>query len=356
MSTTYLFIDRDGTLIREPEDLQIDSVSKFALLPDVVSSLKTLTARGFTLVLVTNQDGLGTDGYRSEAFDEIQSLLLGILRSEGIEFEAVLICPHRPEENCVCRKPKTELVYEYLARSDWDRSRSFVIGDRRTDAELARNMGLRSFILGVHVNWKTLTQEIISRPRTASFVRKTKETKISLRVSLDGTGSSRIQTGIGFFDHMLEQVSRHSGIDLDLIAKGDLEVDQHHLVEDVGITLGRALSEALGQRRGINRFAYWIPMDEASAKATIDLSGRPYLKMTAEFHGPVVGGLETQMIRHFFSSLCTSAGVSLHIEAEGENTHHIAESLFKVFGKVLGQAVQVRSDSPFLVPSTKGLL
>lgn len=354
--TKFLFIDRDGTLIKEPEDFQIDSVRKFSLLPGVISSLKTLSQKGYRFVMVSNQDGLGTKSYSQESFDEIQNLLISILESEGIFFEDILICPHFEESHCECRKPKTSLVFSYLARNDWDRGQSYVIGDRETDAYLARNMGLSSFILSSDLTWEKVTRLITDRPRSAVIKRKSTETDISLSLFLEGQGNYNINTGLGFFDHMLEQLARHSGMDLTLTAKGDLHVDQHHLIEDVALALGSALAKALGDKRGIARYSFWLPMDESSAKATVDLSGRPSLVFDAEFSEPYVGGLSVQMIKHFFKSLCDAGGVSLHLEAKGENTHHMVEGLFKVFGKILGEAIKLTSGIQNNIPSTKGLL
>lgn len=352
----YLFLDRDGTLIREPEDFQIDSMKKFSLLPEVVSSLKSLVQSGYSLVMVSNQDGLGTPQYTQDSFDEVQRVLIHILQSEEIHFEELLICPHFSQQGCACRKPKTELVFNYLARNDWERANSYVIGDRSTDAELARNMGLKSFVLGPGLNWRTITNHILFKPRTGNVNRTTAETTIRLALTLDGQGDSKIDTGLGFFDHMLEQIVKHSGMDLKLSARGDLNVDQHHLIEDVALSFGEAIKEALGQKRGLARYGFWIPMDEASARGTVDLSGRPALVMNVSYPSREVGGLQVEMVEHFFKSLCDSAGLGLHLEASGENTHHVVEGLFKVFGKILGQAIQKSEMNKFAVPSTKGLL
>ncbi len=354
--TAYLFIDRDGTLIEEPSDFQIDSVDKFSLLPDVIASLVKLTQAGYRLVMVSNQDGLGTSAYTQEKFTQVQDLLLRILASQGVKFEEILICPHTSEENCACRKPKTKLVREYLASNEMDRKRSYVIGDRTTDLELAENLGIKGFLLSPEVTWLKLTHQLLNQPRIATARRKTNETEIAIQVDLDGQGRSDIHTGIGFFDHMLEQLARHGGFDLNLRATGDLHIDDHHLVEDVAITLGSSLREALGQKRGIERYGFWLPMDEAESRVTLDLSGRSSFQMKAEFPTLNVGGLATEMIGHFFRSLSESMAMSLHLETRGENAHHMVESLFKAVGRSLRQAFAKSEGTPLAIPSTKGLL
>lgn len=356
--TPYLFIDRDGTLIEEPADFQIDSLEKFNLLPDVIPSLLKLSQAGFKLVMITNQDGLGTATNPQDKFDMIQDLLLKVLSSQGIRFSEILICPHLPAEDCACRKPKTRLVREYLSSNEMDRQRSYVIGDRLTDLQLAENMGLQGFQLSKTLGWSQLTHQLLNAPRTARKERKTNETSIALEVNLDGQGVSQIQTGIGFFDHMLEQLSRHGGFDLRLKAEGDLHIDEHHLVEDVAIALGSALREALGQKRGIERYGFWLPMDEADTRVTLDLSGRSSFQMNVEFPTQNVGGLQTEMVRHFFHSLADSLAMSLHIETRGQNAHHMVESMFKGVGRSLRQAFAkvTAGAEQNSIPSTKGLL
>lgn len=349
-----LFIDRDGCLIEEPADQQIDSIEKFALLPGVIPALRRFTEAGYRFVMVTNQDGLGTASYAQKDFDLIQDLLLKILGSQGIRFEEILICPHKPADACLCRKPQTKMVRRWIASNEMDRSRSFVIGDRQTDLELAENMGLRGFKVGKDNSWEAIAHAILDQPRTAKVSRKTKETEIEAQVDLDGSGSTKIQTGLGFFDHMLDQIARHGGFDLRLEAKGDLHIDEHHLVEDAALTLGAALKEALGDKRGIQRYGFWLPMDEANARVTIDLSGRAAFQMKAKFPASQVGGLHTEMVPHFFRSLSDAMLMSLHIEAEGENTHHVVECIFKAVGRSLRQAF-AKSDGQG-IPSTKGTL
>lgn len=353
--TKYLFIDRDGTLIKEPEDFQIDSIEKFELLPDVISSLISLSQAGFKFLMVTNQDGLGTDQNPIEKFDMIQNLLVQIFKSQNVFFEEVLICPHTPQDQCSCRKPKTQLLKKYLQSNDMDRENSYVIGDRTTDIELAENMGLKSFLLKGNVTWAFLTNQILNQPRQALIHRKTKETDIQVEVRLEGKNEIQISTGLGFFDHMLEQLARHGSFDLNLKALGDLHIDQHHLVEDVAITLGQALKKSLGEKRNIQRFSYLLPMDEALTQTAIDLSGRAHLNFDVNLTTPFVGELSTEMVEHFFKSLTESLGMSLHIKTEGKNNHHMVESIFKSVGRCLGQAFKVEASNTG-IPSTKGVL
>jgi imidazoleglycerol-phosphate dehydratase/histidinol-phosphatase len=346
-----LFLDRDGTLIEEPHDFQIDSIEKFRVVKDVLPCLVKLKDAGFRLVMVSNQDGLGRRSYPRAKYEMIQKLLLGILASEGIVFEQVLICPHRPQDRCACRKPGLGLVKGYLADAGWDRERSWVIGDRDTDLELAKNMGVRGYKLG---SWKRITRELLGRPRTGKVERVTKETSIIAVVDLDGTGASSITTGIGFFDHMLEQISKHGGFDLDLKVKGDLHIDEHHTVEDVALALGHALNRALGDKAGVGRYGFFLPMDEASARVGLDLSGRPYFKFSGKFKREKVGGLPTELVPHFFRSLAESMGATLHLTLEGQNEHHMVESAFKAVGRSIRMAA-ARTGSAG-VPSTKGVL
>ena len=352
----YLFLDRDGTLIQEPRDLQVDSIQKFALVPNVISSLKEFSLKGFTFVMVSNQDGLGTPGYPQAVFDEIQRVLLGIFESEAISFEEILICPHFEDSQCACRKPKTAMLFSYLARNDWDRNQSYFIGDRETDALLARNLGVASFLIGPNRGWSQITNFICNKPRSAGVKRNTSETEIEVFLELEGQGIHRIETGLGFFDHMLQQVAKHSGMNLKVSAKGDLHVDQHHLIEDVALAIGTALKDALGDKRGIARYGFWLPMDESSASATLDLSGRPVLVYEAEFRVATVGEIPVELFNHFFKSFCDAAGMALHLTVKGENGHHMVEGMFKVFGKALAEAIKYTSGSAPSVPSTKGIL
>jgi imidazoleglycerol-phosphate dehydratase/histidinol-phosphatase len=349
-----LFLDRDGTLIVEPPDFQTDSVAKFKLVPGVIPALSALQHAGYSFVMVTNQDGLGTPSYPQAAFDQIQTLLLGIFESQGIRFEAIRICPHRPEDQCVCRKPKTQLVADYLAANDWDRARSAVIGDRATDLELAANLGTRGIQIGLERTWKEIADELVLSPRRATLVRKTKETTVSVELSLDGEAQARIDTGIGFFDHMLEQLSKHGAFSLRISVRGDLHIDEHHTIEDTALALGAALREALGNKVGIERYGFLLPMDESLAQVALDLSGRSYFKFEGKLQREKVGGLATEMVPHFFRSLAESLGANLHLRVEGENTHHQVEALFKGVGRTLKQAIA--RDLRAGLPSTKGTL
>lgn len=353
--TKYLFIDRDGTLIVEPADHQIDSLEKFSLVPDVITSLVELSKAGFRFVMVTNQDALGTPLNPQEKFDMIQNLLMGILNSQGIFFEEVLICPHKPEDRCDCRKPATKLVHKYIASQEMDRKNSYVIGDRQTDLCLAENMGLSGFLISPSLSWKTITREIIDRPRKSEIHRKTNETDLRVSVNLDDASMIEIETGVGFFDHMLEQIARHGQFGLSLKAKGDLHVDEHHLVEDVALGLGTALRQALGEKRGIQRYGFWLPMDEAECRATIDLSGRASASIKTSVPAASVGGISSEMFIHFFKSLADSMAMSLHLESRGENSHHIVESMFKCVGRCL-QVAMSRQQKSSDIPSSKGLL
>lgn len=351
--TKYLFVDRDGTLIVEPADFQIDAYEKFALVPGVIPSLLEFAKAGFRLVMVTNQDALGTPANPTEKYEMIQTLLLDVLKSQGIQFEEVLVCPHTPADACACRKPKTQLVRKYIASNDMDRENSFVIGDRKTDVELAENMGLKGYLLSADMTWPRITRDILDRPRTASIVRKTNETSIDLTVNLDDPSRVTVATGLGFFDHMLEQIARHGGFGMTVKASGDLHIDDHHLVEDVAIALGSALKRAVGDKRGIGRYGFWLPMDEASSKVSVDLSGRSAFSFKGTIPTAKVGEINSEMFPHFFSSLASSVGMALHIECEGENSHHMVESMFKGTGRALRPAFAKAGGD---LPSTKGIL
>ena len=351
-----LFIDRDGTLIAEPEDFQIDRFEKFGLEPDCITALQQLRDAGWEFVMVSNQDGLGTESFPLADFEGPQKLLLQILSSQGITFKEVLICPHRPEDNCECRKPKVGLVRAYLQPGVLDTQCSFVIGDRETDEQLAANMGIGAFRYARgSMGWKTIAQKIIGlkKSRCATVQRDTKETKIRISVNLDDNSQKKISTGIGFFDHMLDQIATHAAIGLTVIAQGDLQVDDHHTIEDVGLALGEALKEALGDKRGIGRFGFVLPMDECLAQCALDLSNRPYLVYEAQFKYQKVGDMSTEMIEHFFRSLSQTLGCTLHLKTVGQNDHHRAESLFKAFARTLRQAIRVQGNE---LPSSKGVL
>jgi imidazoleglycerol-phosphate dehydratase / histidinol-phosphatase len=352
-----LFVDRDGTLLEEPADEQIDSLAKLRFLPGVFAALQTLVARGFRLVMVSNQDGLGTASFPQEHFDGPQTFLLEAFRSQGIVFDDVLICPHFAADACACRKPKTALVDAYLARVSLDRERSAVIGDRPSDRQLAENLGLRAVTVRLSddpdESWPAAVRTLSAR--RADVRRVTKETAIHVVVDLDAEGPIEAKTGLGFFDHMIEQLAKHGGFALSLTCEGDLHIDEHHTVEDTALALGAALQKALGDKRGLARFGFLLPMDEAEAEAqvSLDLSGRPFAKFEGRFGRDSVGQLPTELVPHFFRSLAESLGAALHVKVRGENTHHMIEACFKAVGRALRDAFRREGTT---LPTTKGLL
>jgi imidazoleglycerol-phosphate dehydratase/histidinol-phosphatase len=349
-----LFIDRDGTLIAEPADEQVDSLEKLELMPRVIPALLQLQAAGYELVIVSNQDGLGTDSFPIEDFEVVQQKMLSLFASQGVEFSAVHIDPHFEHEKSPNRKPGIGLLLDYLKSGQMNLADSWVIGDRETDVELARNMGIGALRFGQgHDSWDNIAQRLTSQPRRASTSRKTRETDIRVQVDLDGGQGSECSTGIGFFDHMLDQLASHGGFHLTLHCTGDLEIDEHHTVEDCALALGEALHQALGDRRGIGRYGFLLPMDESLAQVAIDLSGRPAFVFEADFPRDRVGGLSTEMVRHFFASLSQALGAAIHLQVKGENTHHMVEALFKGAGRALRPAMARQG---FDVPSTKGSL
>jgi len=357
MAAKVLFIDRDGTLIEEPEDFQVDAIEKVRLVPNVIPALLELARHGFRFVLVSNQDGLGTSSFPEEKFDVCQKHTLDLFASQGIRFDEVFICPHMPDDNCECRKPRTGLLTRYLAATDINLRLSAVIGDRPTDMELAERIGVRGLLVNsddpAAVTWNEVVETLCHSERIASVERRTNETKISLSVNLDSTANTQINTGIGFYDHMLEQISRHGGFGLVLQCDGDIDVDEHHTVEDTAICLGSALRDALDNKIGIGRYGFLLPMDESEARVALDLSGRASFRFSANFPRDTIGELSTEMVEHFFRSLADSLGAALHIEAQGENTHHMVEACFKSVGRALRQAI-ARTGTE--LPSTKGTL
>ncbi|SMF78305.1 bifunctional histidinol-phosphatase/imidazoleglycerol-phosphate dehydratase HisB [Pseudobacteriovorax antillogorgiicola] len=354
-----LFIDRDGTICKEPEDEQVDRIDKIELLTGVIPSLLKLQSHGYTLVMISNQDGLGTESFPQEDFDVPHQFLMKLLQSQGIQFETTLICPHLPSDQCGCRKPNLDLVLPYLQDPHWDRDRSAVIGDRDSDLLLAERMGIR----GIRVNepdatqgasWDDIAHELTSLRRQATVSRKTKETAINIEIDLDRTGLNHFATGIGFFDHMLEQLPKHGGFSLKVACEGDLHIDDHHTVEDIGLALGQCFRKALGDKIGIQRYGFVLPMDESEAKVSLDLGGRPYFIFKGEFKRDMVGELATEMVPHFFRSFAESLGANLHMSIEGGNDHHKVEGLFKGLARTLRQAV--KNDQSGELPSTKGML
>ena len=350
-----LFIDRDGTILVEPQDEQIDSYEKFRFVEGVIRNLYFIrTHLDFRFVMVSNQDGLGTPSYPEADFWPTHNLMLQTLKDEGIEFDDILIDRSFPEEHLPTRKPGTAMLEKYLT-SEYDIKNSFVIGDRATDAQLAENLGCRSLILSESMNWDKISEILMAGERTAEVTRKTKETDISVKMNLDGKGNALISTGLGFFDHMLEQIAKHGNIDLDISVKGDLYVDEHHTIEDTGIALGECLLIALGDKRGIERYGYMLPMDDCLCQVALDFGGRPWLVWDAEFKREKIGDVPTEMFLHFFKSLSDSARMNLNIKAEGQNEHHKIEGVFKAFARSLKMAVK-RDIHNYHLPSTKGVL
>lgn len=351
----YLFVDRDGTLIEEPADEQVDSLAKVRWMPDVFASLQKLVGAGYRLVMITNQDGLGTASFPREHFEVPQHFVVDTLASQGIPFDEIRICPHKPADGCDCRKPRVGHLGDFLQRHSVDMARSAVIGDRLTDLEFARNIGVR----GLRVQkdgppeetWPGITSELLAR--RASYERSTRETSISIAIDLDAESPIHIRTGQGFFDHMLEQLAKHGGFSLQLTCQGDLDVDEHHTVEDCALALGAAIRQALGDKRGIGRYGFLLPMDEARVQVAIDLSGRPYSVFEGKFGRPEVGGLPTEMVPHFFRSLAETLGAALHVSVTGDNTHHMVEACFKGVGRALRQCIRHEGSE---LPSTKGVL
>jgi imidazoleglycerol-phosphate dehydratase/histidinol-phosphatase len=359
-----LFIDRDGTLIVEPPiDFQVDSLEKLEFYPQVFQYLSRIAQElDYELVMVTNQDGMGTDSFPENNFWPAQNKMLKAFENEGIRFADVIIDVSFPEQNLPTRKPGTALLQQYV-KGNYDLKNSFVIGDRVTDIQLAKNLGSQAIFISAEANeqailstasWETIYQFLKAQPRTAQLIRTTKETEIAVEINLDGNGKSNINTGLGFFDHMLDQIAKHGNIDLNITVKGDLYVDEHHTIEDVGIALGDVFAQALGSKKGINRYGFLLPMDDCLAQVALDFGGRSWLVWDAKFTREKIGEMPTEMFSHFFKSFCDGAKCNLNIKAEGENEHHKIESVFKAFAKAIKMAVQ--KDGTNNIPSTKGIL
>ena len=362
-----LFIDRDGTIIREPADEQIDSFEKLQFVSGAITSLAFLRQHtDYLFVMVSNQDGLGTDAFPEETFWPVQNFIIDTLAGEGVTFDDILIDPHFPEDNAPTRKPNTGLVKKYIDNPDYDIPHSYVIGDRETDRLFAQNIGCGFLHIpsascpsldstsALHP-WQKATEIAFASERSATVRRTTKETDIMVSVNLDGHGHCDIHTGLGFFDHMLEQIGKHGQIDLTVHCNGDLHVDEHHTIEDTALALGECLLKALGDKRGIERYGYCLPMDDSLCQVALDFGGRPWLVWDAEFHRERIGEMPTEMFLHFFKSLSDAARMNLNIRAEGQNEHHKIEGIFKALARALKMAVR-RDILHFELPSTKGAL
>lgn len=376
-----LFIDRDGTLIKEaPPTYQLDDFGKLEFYPDMFWYMRKIAAElDYELVMVTNQDGLGTGSFPEDTFWPVHNLVMKSLENENIHFTEVCIDRSFPDEHKSTRKPGTGMLTKYLGNADYDIANSFVIGDRITDMQLAKNLGCKGFWLNIDASlgaaeiqdkidalrkdtivlesphWKDIYQYLRLPPRIITHERNTNETKIAVTVNLDGTGKAAIETGLGFFDHMLEQIARHGNIDLDIVCKGDLHIDEHHTIEDTGIALGEAIVKALGDKRGIERYAFVLPMDECLAQVALDFGGRNWIVWDAAFNREKIGEMPTEMFFHFFKSFSDAARCNLNIKVEGDNEHHKIESIFKAFAKCIKQAVK-RDINNNALPSTKGVL
>ena len=352
-----LFIDRDGTIIEEPEDEQIDSFAKLKFTRGVFGSMAFIRQHlDFKFVMVSNQDGLGTDSFPEDTFWPVHNFILQTLESEGVTFDDIKIDRHFPEDNSPMRKPGTGMLTEYMDTEKYDLANSYVIGDRETDAQLAENLGCKALILGRDgMTWEKITEILFAGERKAQVRRTTKETDIDIRLNIDGTGKCDISTGLGFFDHMLDQIGEHGMMDLYIHTRGDLHVDEHHTIEDTALALGECLLKALGDKRGIERYGYCLPMDDCLCQVALDFGGRPWLVWDADFHREKIGEMPTEMFLHFFKSLSDAAKMNLNIKAEGQNEHHKIEGIFKALARALKMAVK-RDIHHFELPSTKGML
>lgn len=359
-----LFIDRDGTLVIEPPiDFQLDSLEKLEFYPGVFQWLSKINMElDFELVMVTNQDGLGTDSFPEDTFWPAQNKMLEAFKNEGIEFKDILIDRSFPEDNTPTRKPRTGLLNEYIYGA-YDLENSFVIGDRETDVQLGDNLKAQSIFIGTDTKvkanltttkWSEIYQFLKGQERKAAISRNTSETKIDVEINLDGQGKSEISTGLGFFDHMLEQIAKHGGVDLNVKVQGDLEIDEHHTIEDVAIVLGEVFSQALGSKKGIQRYGFLLPMDDCLSQVALDFGGRPWLVWDVDFKREMIGEMPTEMFMHFFKSFTDGAKCNLNIKSEGDNEHHKIESIFKAFAQAIKMAI-AKTDN-FSIPSTKGVL
>lgn len=352
-----LFIDRDGTIIREPDDEQIDSFAKLRFTEGMFRNLSFIRSKlDFEFVMVSNQDGLGTDAFPEDTFWPVHNFILQSLADEGITFDDILIDRHFPEDNAPTRKPGTAMVRKYMDNPDYDIANSYVIGDRETDRQFAENIGCKALILGKDgMTWDKIAELLFSGERIAEVKRTTKETDIYVRINLDGTGKTNVSSGLGFFDHMLEQIGKHGMMDLDIKVNGDLNVDEHHTIEDTALALGECIDKALGSKRGIERYGYTLPMDDCLCQVALDFGGRPWLVWDAEFKREYVGDMPTEMFLHFFKSLSDAARMNLNIKARGDNEHHKIEGIFKALARSLKMAVR-RDIYHYELPSTKGML
>ena len=350
-----LFVDRDGTLVESRIGVPMDALDSLRLMPGVIPALARIRAAGYELAIVTNQGGLGTPAHPRAAFERGDRFLIELLASQGIVFAANFVCPHPAADGCACRKPGIGLVRDWINASPIDRERSAMVGDRDTDLEFAANLGIRGFKIGSPgaESWAAIAHALVDRPRIATVRRRTRETDIAVSVDLDSEAEPRAKTGLGFFDHMLEQLGKHGGFGLEVQCTGDLHIDEHHTVEDVALALGQALREALGDKRGIQRYGFLLPMDEADAEVSIDLGGRPFIVFDAKFPRDRVGELPTELVPHFFRSLAETLGAAIHVRVRGENAHHMVEVSFKAVARALRQAIVRRGDE---LPSTKGTL
>ena len=371
-----LFIDRDGTLINEPKDFQVDSFEKLEFKKSVLKYLSKISEElDFDLVMVTNQDGLGTKSFPEKEFWPVQNFIIKTLQNEGIYFKEILIDRTFPDENANTRKPNTGLIEKYLVDKNININESFVIGDRLTDLKFAQNIGCKGILIndlkttdhlksGSNIDedsmfsfqdWESIYNFLKLKFRTISFTRKTNETKIKISLNLDGTGNSSIDTGIKFFDHMLDQLCKHSGIDINLSVKGDLDVDEHHTIEDTAIALGKAFSKVLKDKMGIERYGFCLPMDDSLATVSLDFGGRSWLVWDVSFKREMIGKMPTEMFIHFFKSFSDESKSNLNIKAEGDNEHHKIESIFKAFARAIKMAVK-RDPDKMVLPTTKGIL